>query len=225
MLIFGALYLLVRRLAPSIPRITAFPSNSTLALAAAATGLAAFGLRLVWPTGTNVSNLQLGYFSSYVVLFAAGCLAASWPTLDLAPDRQRRLWTLIAWMTFPLLPIAVVMGKHIPAAAGSLSGGFNLQALVYAFWEPFLAWGIILALIHFYSSRLAAPVRLWHALSQRAYAIYIIHPPVLVAIALAWRGIAAPPALKIIVTGSATCLACFIIAGLLLRLPAIKRIL
>jgi peptidoglycan/LPS O-acetylase OafA/YrhL len=227
LLIFAVLYLAVRALAPGLARLSppSFPSNATLALAALGTGAGAFLLRLVWPTGTTLIHLQLGYFASYVVLFAAGCLAAPWASLDEAPARQRRLWIAIACLTFPLLPIAVVLGGRIPWLAGSLSGGWNVQAVVYALWEPFLAWGVIIGLLHLYTRGLEAPGSVWPSLSRRAYAIYIIHPPVLVALALAWRSVAAPPALKFLVTGIATCLACYLLAGLMLRVPGAKRVL
>jgi peptidoglycan/LPS O-acetylase OafA/YrhL len=227
LLIFAGLYLALRALAPGLTRLAppAFPSNVTLALAALGTGVAAFLLRLVWPTGTTLIHLQLGYFASYVVLFAAGCLAAPWASLDEAPAQQRRLWIRVARVTFPLMPIAFVLGERVPWLAGSQSGGWNVQAAVYALWEPFLAWGVIMGLLHFYTRRLNEPGPVWRSLSRRAYAIYIIHPPVLVALALAWRSVAAPPALKFLVTGAATCLACYLIAGLMLKLPGAKRVL
>ena len=178
----------------------------------------------MWPTGTTLL-LQVGYFASSVVLFAAGCLAAPWASLDEAPAPQRRLWIAIACLTFPLMPIAFVLGEHIPWLGGSQSGGWNVQAAVYAFWEPFLAWGVIIGLIHLYASRFETPGPVWRSLSRRAYAIYIIHPPVLVAVALAWRSVAAPPALKYVITGTATCLACYLLAGLLLKAPGARRVL
>ena len=105
---------------------------------------------------------------------------------------------------------------------GDTSGGWNIQAVVYAFWEPFVAWGFILALLH----RFVASGRVWTMLSRRAYAIYIIHPPVLVAIALVWRDVTAPQDLiKFAITGAAGCLVCFWIAGLLLRLPPLRRVI
>jgi peptidoglycan/LPS O-acetylase OafA/YrhL len=227
LLIFAGLYLAVRVLAPGLARLAppSFPCNATLALAALGTGAAAFLLRLVWPTGTTLLHLQLGYFASYVVLFAAGCLAAPWTSLDEAPALQRRLWIAIACVVFPLMPIAFVLGGHIPWLAGSQSGGWNAQAAVYAFWEPFLAWGVIIGLLHLYTRRFEKPGPVWRSLSRRAYAIYIIHPPVLVALALAWRSVAAPPAFKFLVTGTATCLACYLLAGLLLKAPGAKRVL
>jgi hypothetical protein len=128
-------------------------------------------LRLVWPTGTTVLHLQLGYFASYVVLFAAGCLAAPWASLDEARAQQRRLWIAIACVTFPLMPIAFVLGGHVPWLAGSQSGGWSFQAAVYALWEPFLAWGVIMGLLHLYARRFEAPGPVWRSLSRRAYAI------------------------------------------------------
>ncbi|MGO9418771.1 acyltransferase family protein [Roseiarcus sp.] len=227
LLIFAGLYLAIRAFAPGLARRASpsFPSDVTLALAALGTGVAAFLLRLVWPTGATLLYLQLGYFASYVVLFAAGCLAAPWACLDEAPPEQRRLWITVAWVTFPLMPIAVVLGRHIPWLAGAQSGGWNVQAAVYALWEPFLAWGVILGLLHFYTRRFETLGPLWRSLSRRAYAIYIIHPPVLVALALAWRSAAAPPALKFLVTGTATCLACYLLAGLLLKAPGANKVL
>lgn len=227
LLVFAGLYLALRALAPGLGRLAppSFPSNTTLALAALGTGVAAFLLRLAWPTGTTLIHLQLGYFASYVVLFAAGCLAAPWASLDEAPAPQRRLWIRVACVTFPLMPIAFVLGQRVPWLAGSQSGGWNVQAAVYALWEPFLAWGVIMGLLHLYTRRLKAPGAVWRSLSRRAYAIYIIHPPLLVALALAWRSVAAPPALKFLVTGAATCLACYLLAGLMLKLPGAKRVL
>jgi len=227
LLIFAGLYVALRAFAPGLARLAppSFPSNPTLALAALGTGAAAFLLRLVWPTGTTLLYLQLGFFATYVVLFAAGCLAAPWASLDEAPASQRRRWIAIACVTFPLMPIAFVLGGHVPWLAGSQSGGWNVQAAVYAFWEPFLAWGVIIGLLHLYTRRLETPGPLWRSLSRRAYAVYIIHPPVLVALALAWRSVDAPPALKFIVTGTATCFACYVLASLLLLVPGAKRVL
>ncbi len=65
---------------------------------------------------------------------------------------------------------------------------------------------------------------IWGKLVRRAYAIYIIHPPVLVAVAMAWRGIAAPPLVKVLLTGSVACLLCHWIGELLLRVPWVRRV-
>ncbi|MCR5883872.1 acyltransferase [Rhizobacter sp. J219] len=230
LLIFGAVALLWHRLRPTSPRATPFPSNRTLLLAALACGAVAFTLRLWWSVGMNVWGLQLGYFASYVILFAAGCMAARRGWLEQmahAPvPEQVRLWRRIAWCALPVLALPIVLGKLVPALTGNPMGGLSLPALLYAFWEPFVAWGVVLTLL-LRAVRPGAPASsaLWQKLSRRAYAIYVMHPLPVVAVALAWREVQAPALLKFAVTGSVACVLCYVIAGALLRVPAIRRVL
>jgi peptidoglycan/LPS O-acetylase OafA/YrhL len=224
LLIFAAAWLLLRAWwTPAVVNDTP-PSNSVLLAAAAATGLAAFLLRLVWPVGVNVAFLQLGYFASYIALFAAGCAAAQGRWLERMPDSRTRVWLLIAWLAFPIFPFVELIAPHVSWLAGRSEGGWNLQALTYAFWEPFVAWGFILGLLALFQRHFTALTEPWRSLARRAFLIYIIHPPILVGTALAWRDIAAPALIKFLVTGAVACALCYLAAGLLLRIPGVARI-
>jgi peptidoglycan/LPS O-acetylase OafA/YrhL len=201
------------------PTRRALPSNPMLASAALLTGIAALALRSVWPVGVNVWGLQLGYFASYVVLFAAGCGTARAHWIERLPLQQVRLWWRIALIALPVLPLVYFMGTRFPVLHG------RPLSVVYAFWEPFVAWGMILILLSVFQRRFHTLTGWRRSLARRAYTIYIIHPPVLVAVALMWRNVAANPFLKFIVTGSLSCILCYVIAGLLLRLPKLATIL
>ena len=202
----------------------AFPSHAAIALAALTVGAAAFALRLVWPVGTQLFGLQLGYFASYVVLFVAGCVGSPGQWLEHVPENQRRVWWVVSGFALPVLPAIVLSAPFFPELKGDTSGGWNIQAAVYAFWEPLVAWGLILVLLSRFHRVFPRLNSVSAALSRRAYTIYIIHPPILVAIALAWRSVAAPHLVKFAVTGTLTSLVCFAIAGLLVRVPLVKRI-
>ncbi|HUB15166.1 MAG TPA: acyltransferase [Acetobacteraceae bacterium] len=225
LLIFSAVWLLLQsfnRTAPARPH--PFPSNVTLLVSALLTGIAAFVLRLMWPVGVNIAFLQLGYFASYAMLFGAGCVAAGGRWLDNIPMKQAIRWRRIAWMTLPLFPIISLLGSRIGWLGGRDGGGWNFQALAYALWEPFVAWGFILGLLVWFQRRFASLRGIWPSLARRAYLIYIIHPPILVTTALVWREITAPALLKFFITGSIACLLCYLVAGLLLRVPGFARI-
>ncbi len=202
-----------------------FPTNATLLTAALATGLVAFALRLRWPVGTEVAGLQLGYFASYVVLFAGGCLAASPGWLERLPETQVRTWRRVAWIVLPVLPVVALLGDRFLGVQGRPEGGWNVPALVYALWEPFVAWGVILVLLQRFERRFQELDALGVRLARRAFAIYVIHPPVVVAVTLAWRDVAAPALLKFALSGSIACALCYWLAGLLLCLPGVKRVL
>jgi peptidoglycan/LPS O-acetylase OafA/YrhL len=226
LLIFAAVWLIWRLLRKPGPAAgpQPFPSNAVLLAAVLLTGLAAFLLRLVWPVGVNVAFLQLGYFASYIALFAAGCAAARGKWLERIPQPSKQVWLRIAWIACPIFPLAGFLDMQYHLFPGRSEGGLNPQALLYAFWEPFVALGFTLGLLAFFQRHFAVLNGAWASLARRAFLIYIIHPPVLVGVAIAWRDVAAPALVKFLLTGSVACALCYLVAGLLLRVPAIARI-
>jgi hypothetical protein len=226
LLIFAGCWMVWRAVVKKQPKTAAppFPSNSALLAAALATGAAAFLLRLIWPVSVSVAFLQLGYFASYIVLFFSGCAAADGHRLERIPDERKRTWLRVAWVALPVLPILALLAPYVSWLAGHGEGGWNLQALAYAFWEPFVAWGFILGLLAFFQRRFAELHGIWPSLARRAYLIYIIHPPILVGTALTWHSVAAPALVKFAVTGSIACALCYLAAGLILRIPKAARI-
>lgn len=223
MLIFAAAYVLWRVATKWKERATptfVVGENAFLLIAALAVGAAAFLIRLVVPTGVDVFGMQLGYFASYIFLFAAGC--AAWRGKWLEKVELRRAWPFVALIPFliPVLPVALSVG-----GLEGFSGGWNWKAALYAFWEPFLAWGMILFLLWAFRGYGNRPSAAWSWLAERAYAVYIVHPPVLVGVTIALHPWGAPPLLKFLIAGALACPGCLLIADLLLRIPGTRRIL
>jgi surface polysaccharide O-acyltransferase-like enzyme len=206
-------------------RIQVFPSRRAAFPAAFLTGVAAFCLRLIWPTGTNFLQMQLGYFASYMVLFAFGILGYRRGWLEAIPPRTVRFWSWTAMTAILLLPVFVVFGGAISGNIEPFQGGFYWQAAVYSLWEPFVAFGIILFLLSFFRHRLDRTGILLRALSESSYTAYIIHPPVIVGISLLAQGAMVPPLFKFVIVGAAGIAVCFMVSYLITRIPGVKRVL
>lgn len=128
----------------------------------------------------------------------------------------------IAW---PLMPLAIVVAMRVfEAGKANFSGGLTWPAIFYAFWDPFVAWGLIAAWLLFARAKLNQPSQFWSWLNRRAYAVYIIHPVVLVGISLLLHRWAAPALVKFVVTGSLTCAAAWLTADPLVRMPGLRKI-
>jgi Acyltransferase family len=212
--------------APQGQRAAPLPSTRALLAAAVAVGLVAFFLRLLWPVGTEVWHLQLGYFASYGMLFWAGIKAGESAWFEQWPAHQVKRWRRIALLTLPcLLPLAL-LPEQLPLLRPAPTGGWNLPSLMYALWEPFVAWGVLMALVSWALKPGPVPGGgLSERLARCAFGIYVLHPLAVVAVALAWRGVDAPALLKWGVTGAAACVLSFAATELLLRLPGIRRFL
>ena len=196
------------------------PTDRVLAGAAVVVGVGAFATRLVWPVGTTWGSWQLGYFPGYLVLFGAGCAAAGPGWQRSIPLATRERWRRVMRWALPVLPVVALFG---PAAglAGRPEGGWSVPALVYAFWEPLVAWGLIMGLLvrcqrRFATAESGSFVR---SLGQRAFAIYVMHPPVVVGVGLGLRSWALPPVAKTLLAGALACGACFVLAGILRGVP------
>ncbi len=201
---------------------TPVPAGRWWLLSALGVGTAGLAIRQVVPVGVNVFGLQLGYFAGYVFLFAVGIAAWRHEWLAELNWKQARPWIITLLIAWPSLPvgIAVAHAIHHGASSGAPSG-LSFDAIFYALWEPFVAWGPIAAWLLVFREHMNQPSALWSWLNRRAYAVYIIHPPVLVGIALLLHGWAAPALLKFGVVGFFACAASWLIADPLVRLPGV----
>lgn len=212
-------WLLVTKNGPRRRQPGPVPDNLHWLIAALATGAAAVAIRQFSPVGEDHFGLQLGYFASYVLLFALGIRAWQRDWFSQLSWQQARQWLIVAAIVFPLLPAALAFSSK-----PNFMGGMTAPAILYAFWEPFVAWGIIATLIVWLRQHQNYPSATWDWLARRAYTVFVIHPPVLVAVSLVLRTVEAPLLLKFVVAGLLAVSACWILADLLLRLPGLRRI-
>ncbi len=227
LLLFAGGYLVWLGLAPRAAGDGERPVPRSMAWlwAALAVGAAAIAVRQVVPVGKNVWGLQLGYFASYVLLFATGCVGARHRWLERIERAQAVRWAWVALCTAPLLAAAVAVSGAVSGKPVPVDTGFGLAAVVYAFWEPFVAWGLIAGLLVAFRSRLNAPSAAWQAWGHQAYGAFVVHAPVVVAVSVSLADWAAPPLVKFAVLASVGTAVSFLAAAALLRLPGIRRIL
>lgn len=194
-------------------------------LSALGVGLAALAIRQFVPVGVNVFGLQLAYFAAYIFLFAAGIAAWRYDWLRPLSWKTARIAIILGLLIWPLMPVAGLVAAHVygPGKANFL-GGLTWPAILYALWEPFVAWGLIAAWLLFARARMNQPSALWAWMNRRAYAVYILHPPVLVTIALLLHGWAAPALVKFAVVGALACIATWLVSDLFVRLPGVRRV-
>lgn len=228
LLIFCAALAGWRHWRPSPPALpTAPPDARKLWLFALGLASATFAIRVVQPIGTNVMNFQLCFFPQYIAAFAVG-LAASrhgWLAALAASSTARRAgWLALVGGPLLLGGIMVAGGPiskdHIP-----YFGGWTPQALGLAFWEQFAGLGLALGVLSWFSRRLdrASPFLTW--LGDRAFAVYIFHTPVLVALTMVFRSAGLNPFALAAVLTVTTLVATYAIADLARRIPGLRAIL
>jgi len=192
-------------------------------LSAVGVAAGALALRQFFPVGVNVFGLQLAYFSSYVFLFAMGIAAWRHDWLRQLSWPQARVWIWGLVLTWPALPVGMLLIRW-QGWNTNTSTGISGASILYALWEPLVAWGLIAGWLLWFRPRMNQPSALWNWLNRRAYAVYILHPPVLVTIALLLHGWAAPALVKLGVVGTLVCIATWLVSDPFVRMPGLRRV-
>jgi len=223
----AALFVMTCMVTPFVPwlqRERPFPGVVMMWGAALLVGASAFLIRLFWPVGqTWWIGWQLGYFPSYVLLFIAGVAGARSRWWLAVPAPSVRTWRRVMRWVVWLFPLVAIAGSRIPSLAGPAVGGWNVQAFVYAFWEPLVAWGVLLRLLLWAPNRFARPTAGIRAIGRSAFTVYFIHSPVVLGVGLTLQGWPAPVMLKFLVCAGMSLLICLACAKLLLQSAVWRR--
>jgi surface polysaccharide O-acyltransferase-like enzyme len=219
------------------PKLSAMPGRAAVLLIILGTGIAAFLIRLVFPIGTDVLNLQFSFFASYIVLFALGIKAGENNWLSRisggpqpGPENTRdagagRFWFIAALAVgIPLWFIIMICGGALEGTV-LIYGGPHWQSAAYALWESFTAVSFSLGLLWFFYRTANGENPLSRFIAANAFGVYMFHPPVLVGISILLRFWEAAPAVKFLAVTPLAIGGSLAVSALLRLLPPVRAIL
>ena len=206
---------------------TRFPSNMAIVILAVVMGLLAFLVRLWLPIDYNFQplNLQFPYFVQYIALFIVGLVAYRRNWLVNLPEKTGKLWLGIAVGLILFFWPMLLGGGALEGGLDPFKGRMHWQAVMYAFYEAFLCVSMSVGLIYLFRRHWNAQGRLAVFLSRNAYTAYLIHGIVIVMIALAFQSVALYPLLKWVVVSLVAVPSCFLLSGLIRKIPYTNSVL
>lgn len=230
LLIFSAVYAVIRSLLrdPESARPEGeLPGHLAVAGLAFFIAAFAFSIRLVQPIGSSIMNMQLGYFSQYVVLFATGIITYRKNWLERIPYSFGMIWFKAALIGGSIFWLAIqILGGGFSGDFTKYEGGLYWQSAAYALWESFFCVGICLGLIVIFRKGFNVQGTFEKFMSENYFSVYVFHPPILILVTLALREFAWHPIIKFTIACAIVIPLCFIVSHLVLRrIPLLKRVL
>ena len=171
-------------------------------------------------------HLELARIPQYIAMFVVGILAYRRNWLVRFSDAQARIWRRVALVCILLLPALVV-------AAGALTGeldergggGLNWLSLAYSVWEGFTCVAMAITVLACFRRRFDHQRRLARAMSENCFAVYVLHPLIIVPLALALSGIQLNLGLKFVLVAPLAVALCYLFAYVVRKLPPFRSIL
>jgi glucan biosynthesis protein C len=231
LLIFSVLYAVVRlvsgRLPTERPRGGIKPNTAVIVSLMLVIALPAFLIRTVQPIGTSFLNMQLCYFAQYAVLFIAGTCAYRRDVFSSLDYGAGVRWLMAALtLGFAAWGALMVTGGATRGDMTALNGGFTWQNAAFSLWESFTAVAVDFGLLVLFRDRLNAQGAFVRGLSASAFAVYVFHTPLIIAIALLFRPVGILPILKFAVMCVACLPVCFACAFYVVRrIPLLSKVI
>lgn len=228
LLLFTGVYILVRRFLTSETEIWKLPSVNRILLVAIAIGFVSFLVRIIFPVGWVLSpfGFQLGHFPQYIAMFTFGLIAANSKWLDqLEYSRYKKSATITACLILIGFPVIYTFKFVFDSALGWFSGGFHPESLLYASWEQLTGFTISTALICFGKRYWNTTSPFLTALARCSFAVYILHPLVLMSLSLIAKSWPIDPALKFLIVGPVGVALSFLLGYIVVRIPGVNKVL
>lgn len=222
LLIFSLAYALVRRLRATAEPVRSRPLRRRDLLAFV---LVLSAVTYVWrifvPHGAKEQVLGLpspDFLPQYVLLFAAGVAAYRHRWLTTLPRRSG--WFGVLLVVVSLVPLA--LGGYRGFEVSGALAGHDPAHLALALSESLFAVGVILVLLRAFERFFAGTSQFRRYLADNAFAVYLVHAPVIVGAEAALLRLDAAPVSKFLLTLVIAAVGSWAIAGALRRVPAVR---
>jgi hypothetical protein len=217
---------ILRRTPYQVQPEAALPSHRQVLGLALVMGLCTFLVRTVQPMGTSVLNMQLCYFSQYILLFMVGIRAWRRNWLLRLPYSFGMRWLKLSLLLGSLVWLILVVALFWTHTEAKLSGGWTWQSATLSFWESFFCVGICLGLIVLFREKFNRKGAAARWLSDNCFSVYLFHAPLLIAVTLSMRPFEAPKPVKFLGATACATVVTFLASSLFFRrTPLLKRIL
>jgi glucans biosynthesis protein C len=232
LLIFTAGYaawrMLTRSRTPSSTGTSSRPGYLGVGIFILALALTSYLLRIVVPLGQPVplfvswlSFPTIAYLPQYLSFFVLGVVAYRRNWFQTLPGSMGVIGVVVAVVAFVLLfPLAFFGGL-----GGQFLGGGQWQSGVYALWDSVTAVGLCLGVMVLFRRVFNGSGQVGRFLAHHSYAVYLIHTPIIVALAVMLRDTGLENMLKFSLVAGVGVVLCFAAAAIIRSMPFVSRVL
>ena len=222
---FSLLYAVLRAKWPRRSTVAGPLRSWHVVFAAVVVALSSYPLRLAVPLGEERWHVAVGQAPAWMVGFAIGVLGAERGWFHpLEPTLARRV-RRVAWAALSVCAVVVGVVVALGVDPAVFAGGGTWQSIVLAVLEGAIMVTVSLWLVDVFDRRFTHQGPLGRELSRAAYAAFLVHQIVLVALVLMSRVLPWPPELKYVAVCALGLLGSFGLGAAIVRLPGVSRVL
>lgn len=228
LLIFAVVYALVRLTGwkePSVDPAGNRWGGLAVAILIAVMAVSTFLVRVGIRGDASVLNMHPGDFPQYILMFAAGTFGYRGNWIRELPERACMLWGSLALaLAIPLFAALMLFGGGLQGETAQYAGGFNLVSAGKCLWEALVCVGMGLLMLAVYRRYFDAQGSVARWLSDNAFGVYLIHPPILIGSAILLHPLALNAVAKAMLLTVVAAIGSFAASAFVLRKSPLRAI-
>ncbi|MFW9959275.1 MAG: acyltransferase family protein [Candidatus Odinarchaeota archaeon] len=162
-------------------------------------------------------NIPWGQLIQYLMMFGVGIICIRYKWFDKMSRRHVQIWLLTIIISASLIYVDFFFVLGIEADLIVFSGGANIHALLFAMVDSIVCMGVIFVLIKVFYAKFNKQGPMLQNLSTSAYHMYLVHPPILVALSLGLASLTVNPVMKIGIVFPLAVLLCYLVSHFVLQ--------
>ncbi|MBI4926220.1 MAG: acyltransferase family protein [Anaerolineae bacterium] len=171
----------------------------------------------------GIFNLMTIFFVQYILCFIAGTLAYRNDWLARFNGKDLVFWARMTLALFLMMPVIFFLGGT--ESPDVFTGGPYWQSAAFMLWIGLFSVSISMTLMLWLRGSTAPQSRFMAFAGANSYAVYLIHPLILIPLTVALTPVALSPLLKFAIVLPVVVGLCFLVAEGLRRIPGVKAIL
>lgn len=218
LLLFTVVYTLWRQISKlesvnlKIPKELPIPRYLYLLLLAIGLGFLTFLIRIFYPIDVRPLEIPLGQIIQYLMMFGVGIISVRYLWFEKMTRKHVKLWLTAIIVSAVLIYLDFFLVLGVDADLIVFSGGLNFHALLFAIADNVICMGVIFVLIKVFYAKFNRQGSLLRNISSSAYHMYLVHPPILVALSLGIASLELGPILKIGIVFPLAILICYLVS-------------
>ncbi len=192
----------------------------------AAMAASTFLVRTAVTEDAALLNVHPGDFPQYALMFVAGAFGYRGGWMMGLPERFCARWASAALVpAVPLFAALLLFGGALQGETAPYVGGFNLVSAGKCLWEALVCVGMGLLILGVYRRHFDQQGEVARWLSDNAFGVYLIHPPVLIGFAILLHGLGLHPVMKAAILTLLAAIGSFAASAFVLRNSPLRRII
>jgi glucans biosynthesis protein C len=184
-----------------------------------------FLVRIAVAADASVLNMHPGDFPQYALMFMAGAFGYRGGWMTGLSERFCIGWASITLtLAVPLFVALVLFGGALQGQTAQYVGGFNPVSAGKCLWEALVCAGMGLLILAVYRRNFNRQNDAARWLSDNAFGVYLIHPPILIGFAILLQGLALHPVAKAAILTVLAAFGSFAASAFVLRKSPLRRL-